>query len=486
VEGNAVDIHAKEFLAACGLKGPMRLTVDSMGAEALMRHALWAPYAIVGRHPTADLVLQHPAVSRRHVYFQFLAGRLFCVDLESRSGTGLQDRKKGSSWLKPYQSIQLGPFRIQVTAKLLAAPHDQPDAPSPLEAQTSTDEQTPEVVLEFLHGKAVRSRWRMGRPLALVGRSDRCKVQLVGPEIPRFQGSLVRTRVGAWFIDFRGSALVNGNAFHFARLEDGDEIEVGSFLMRVRYETTFQDKAKVFAPPARSVSPVAGADNNRSASDAASRSAKNALTQRRRPIGSGNPPLAQPPADEVSHLPLVPLIEVTRGSSLPNVGGEGSEQALLWHLVTQLALGQQHMLAQQQQMMSLLTQFLVQSNTEQKGLVGQELIQLQHVTRELEDLQLQVNGQPHSVHETPVHPPERAPTPPERPTAEGALVQPVAAPTGKAEPAPSPVNKPAAATANQHSLDTHLKIMERMGFLQREQQTRWQRVLNYLRGKASG
>jgi pSer/pThr/pTyr-binding forkhead associated (FHA) protein len=71
----------KSFLTACGLAGPLQLVVESQSAEGGELRLLHQPFALIGRDPRADLVLDHARVSRRHVYFQVIEGRAFWVDL---------------------------------------------------------------------------------------------------------------------------------------------------------------------------------------------------------------------------------------------------------------------------------------------------------------------------------------------------------------------------------------------------------------------
>ena len=77
----------KSFLSACGLADSLQLVVESQSAEEGELRLLHQPFAVIGRDPRADMVLDHAQVSRRHVYLQIVDGRAFWVDLESRTGT---------------------------------------------------------------------------------------------------------------------------------------------------------------------------------------------------------------------------------------------------------------------------------------------------------------------------------------------------------------------------------------------------------------
>ena len=91
----------KSFLTACGLADPLQLVVESQSAEGGELRLLHQPFALIGRDPRADLVLDHARVSRRHVYFQVIEGRAFWVDLESRTGTRVDgELQKQAGWTR--------------------------------------------------------------------------------------------------------------------------------------------------------------------------------------------------------------------------------------------------------------------------------------------------------------------------------------------------------------------------------------------------
>ena len=77
----------KSFLTACGLADSLQLVVESQRAAEGELRLLHQPFALIGRDPRADVILDHAQVSRRHVYLQVVDGRAFWVDLESRTGT---------------------------------------------------------------------------------------------------------------------------------------------------------------------------------------------------------------------------------------------------------------------------------------------------------------------------------------------------------------------------------------------------------------
>jgi pSer/pThr/pTyr-binding forkhead associated (FHA) protein len=219
------------FLQACGAGGPLVLALK--GPRGPMRHSFARPFVVVGRAPGADLRLDHPAVSRRHVYLQVIAGRLFAVDLASRTGTHWPDGPRPMGWVGGGTPLRIGPFRL--------GPWGTPEGdPSEWPAPTARPDQPtgPAPILEFLDPTAEPSTWPMEPALVLLGCSPACKVQLSGPGASRFHASLVRGPGGAWAVDLlgRGGILINGASTRAAQLGHGDILQVGPHRIRLWYE----------------------------------------------------------------------------------------------------------------------------------------------------------------------------------------------------------------------------------------------------------
>ena len=107
-----------EFLEACGASGPLRLAVEeahpsASGAGAGAR-VLEQPFAVIGRDPRCDVVLDHPEVSPRHVYLQIVNGRLLFIDLGSRSGVSHAGKRRKVGWLARDEALRIGPYRVRL------------------------------------------------------------------------------------------------------------------------------------------------------------------------------------------------------------------------------------------------------------------------------------------------------------------------------------------------------------------------------------
>ena len=239
------------FLKACGAAGPLQLEIEDRENPEGRCQTLPHLFALVGRDSRADVILDHETVSRRHAYLQMIAGHLFCVDLESRTGIRWEGTAGESGWIECGRKIEIGPYRIGLGSGGLnepGGPADSVDPSNPLEPWSPDRAQSPGVVLEVLNRNSGPPQWQMNCALALVGRSPRCKLHLSDPSVSRFHCSLLHTPAGAWVIDLlgRGGIQVNGTQVRHARLGNGDELRVGNFLIRVRYEAPFS-----LAPPLR-------------------------------------------------------------------------------------------------------------------------------------------------------------------------------------------------------------------------------------------
>src|SRR5262249_53992259 len=86
------------FANSCGANGPLRLDVTGPVPTQSVRCVFEQPYIMVGREPGNDLRLDNEQVSRRHAYMQMIAGRIFCIDLGSRTGIWWESRTRTVGW----------------------------------------------------------------------------------------------------------------------------------------------------------------------------------------------------------------------------------------------------------------------------------------------------------------------------------------------------------------------------------------------------
>jgi pSer/pThr/pTyr-binding forkhead associated (FHA) protein len=225
--------NIEHFLQACQAPARLKLQATTADGQPAGDFNAAQPFALIGRDPANDLYLEDAQVSQRHAYVQVIAGRLFCVDLGSRTGLSCNGVRGTSGWLDPGQSLEIGPFAIRFGDSDASRP--APLGANPLEARGTDPQLLPPVTLEFANGLTRQPRWRLNRILTLAGRAPGCKLQLADVTVSRFHCALLGTPAGLWVIDLLGKdgTRVNGERVRWALLEDGDRIQMGKFLIRV-------------------------------------------------------------------------------------------------------------------------------------------------------------------------------------------------------------------------------------------------------------
>ena len=230
------DDQQKSFLEACGLSGPLKVRLEGPEPLGGLLLEFRRPFVVVGRDDRVELPIDSPEVSRRHAYFQVVDGRVFCVDLGSRTGVRWADGARDVGWVDRDQGVEVGPVRLHFECQ--GDEQGSAGQGGQLPISRSFEGSTlPDARLEFLGAESDREPWQVSRALVLIGRSPTCRVRLLGPEIARFHAALVRTPLGIWVVDLLGrreGLRVGGVATRSARLEDGDEIEMGEHRIRIR------------------------------------------------------------------------------------------------------------------------------------------------------------------------------------------------------------------------------------------------------------
>lgn len=228
------------FQEACGAGGPLQLDV-ALDPGPSEPHAFSQPFLVLGRGQNADLRLNRPLISRRHAYLQVIDGRVLCVDLGSRTGTHRGDASGFAGWLDGDQVLQIGPALIRPGGGTWGWDRVATDRgtaePSPLDPRGPEHDPLPAVTLEF----PSRSRDALVYPfdgvLMLAGRAPECRLRLSDPSVSKFHCGLLRTPTGVWVVDLfgRGGISVNDARVRYARLDDGDRLQVGRHVIRLRY-----------------------------------------------------------------------------------------------------------------------------------------------------------------------------------------------------------------------------------------------------------
>lgn len=239
---------------ALGVTQPIRLAVSSASQPKPEYIDIENSYALLGRGAGCDVVLPEQGVSFRHAYLQAFGDRVLCVDLLSAAGIRW-DGPDQHGWLTPAHRIGIGTAQVQLLDDGWNA--DGGVWPSPLDCKTRDHHidaygELPDVHLELSNRKLKGMSWPINRVMTLLGRDSRCRITCGDERISRVHCSLLLTPVGLWIIDLlgRGGITVNGQQQSVALLQEGDELGVGQYRMKVVYES----------PPAPAPEPEAPGD----------------------------------------------------------------------------------------------------------------------------------------------------------------------------------------------------------------------------------
>lgn len=337
------------FCAACAATGPLELEAEDAAGTRVGRWSLRRPFAVIGSDPRADVSLTNDRVSRCHVYLQVLAGGVFWIDLESRSGVHQDGTAEPSGWLFRDDTIGVGPYLVRLTGGVRPLSGEEPPRPNPLATRSLNGEVLSRLALE-LRGKSEATpaprRVEMRRVLMLMGRTADCRLRFDADLVSRFHGAIVRTPAETWVVDLlsRDGLRLNGARVRWSRLDDGDKLTVGPFHMVVRH-----------GPPP-SPSPYVGL------------------------------PALLPPAEV-----LVPVPVLGRPLTLPDLGmGEGRMDPMIW----QFGQLQQQMYDQFQLMIHAVLNVVGSAHRDQMRHIEEELERLREITRELSELETRSAGPP--------------------------------------------------------------------------------------------
>jgi pSer/pThr/pTyr-binding forkhead associated (FHA) protein len=231
-----IDRETRMFQEASGCFGPLIVGVLEPGVNEVSWRCLDHPFAVLGSDPNSDIVLKARGVSRRHAYLQVIAGRLYCIDLESRNGTYWNEQIGLCGWVDPGTRVQIDGFQI------LARDQDFDRDRASQADQPSRTELVP------------TGNTSISRTLVLIGSSPDCKIRLPSDRVASFHASLVKTPAGIFVVDLLapGGIRVNGEKVRCARIGPEDELKVGKHRFRLQTDPS----AKKFAVKSESNLPI--------------------------------------------------------------------------------------------------------------------------------------------------------------------------------------------------------------------------------------
>jgi predicted component of type VI protein secretion system len=380
--------HAGErFIDACRAKLPLRVSVKNERSGELEDVFIERPWAVIGGDPKCDIRLLHPDVSQRHAYLQFVGSRVLCCDLGSRTGTHGSSESRPRGWLRTGEPVFIGPYSIRLKDNDFAADDDVAPETGTCSSEDVPDDPPPDLPPVFLSfANARNSAWgqttkRITRAVTLVGWSSSCKVRLQHSSVGRAHCSLVLTPDGLWVVDLlcAGGTQVNGNVVDFARLEEGDDLTVGRFLMRISYTAPVEDESD----GAASDGSTRESALRRIADSALPEVEARAATEVEHQVSEGAPlpagPARAPGVEQPSGLiGLRPAaLSLPPNHSLPDDVAQS--------LIQQFSSMQQQMFDHMQQTLTAMAQTMSAAHARKLDSIREELIRIQEVSGELQD-----------------------------------------------------------------------------------------------------
>ena len=438
------------FMEACRAPGPLQLSVVDATRPEPLRRVFHQPFVVIGRNPTSDLLLDHWRVSRRHAYLQVVMGRMFCIDLGSRTGTAWDDGTWGPGWLDSDRSLVVGPYEI---SRWVENERDEVVDEPPSLGTIAVNAVSGYCTLEHADGAGRHTPISLDQGLALVGNAAECRVRLAFPDVSKTHCSLIRSDDGVWVVDLlgRGGTFVNESKVRFARLDDGDELRIGRHVMRFRMDDPPRSVPRPM-PPGREIA--------------------------RRPIDVPSVRLSR--ADNVpapppsSTTPLIsawryPEHEFQRTVADRRLGQAELVQALMQPMVQQFGLMQQQMFEQFHQAMMGMFQTFGAAHRDQMNDLREEIDEVRRLTQELQTLQAEAARREAA---TPPAPPPTMPASPPSPARAEPPASPATSPDARVTDDP-PVRRPPTLT----DAGVHGVLFDRISALQNERQSRWQKIL---------
>jgi pSer/pThr/pTyr-binding forkhead associated (FHA) protein len=418
------------FAEACGATAPVDLRVELAAGGTLAEGTVQQPFTLVGRDDACDVTLSDQEINPRHAWLQVVGGRVFAVDLGSRTGLAWSDGTGGSGWLDVETPVRVGPFRLALRGPASEKPAAFAPGYNPLHSDPTVTRGRPLVNLDFRNGKRARDRWSVNRLITLVGRAPECKLHLSSDDIAAYHCGLVLTPTGLWVVDLSGrGVVVNGERMRVAPLPHGAELWVGRFLVACQYPAISNTPAlgrpgTITPPPAdpggRGHKPGGSSVRLTPTDRGPSRGGLGrSVTDTPRPVTPEDEvPLGVVPPEATAGMPSSHILaeayrptaggapsgslHVSGGSGVlrpepvpPTVPRPGPEavaaaEGIVVPLVKQLGEVHAQMFEQFQQSILLMVQMFGQTQQNQLGAIHEELGRIRDLNRELTKLQAEV------------------------------------------------------------------------------------------------
>ncbi len=211
--------------------------------------------SLFGTKAGCKMVLRHPELDRRHCVIVNTGYRLILRDLDTRGRTLRNGLKVEQEKLEDADRVQLGPWELKLD---LETPRLSGASDSPVIMDLEPD---PTVVA--VEDPSTSKLTRLSREVSILGRSPGCDFSVQDREVSRVHAIVFSylNKPAVFDLVSENGTWVNGQRAVFAMLADGDEIGLGTYVVKFRSNapTSNEDpsgngraalKPAAFGPPA--------------------------------------------------------------------------------------------------------------------------------------------------------------------------------------------------------------------------------------------
>jgi hypothetical protein len=216
--------------------GQIILRARGIGPEPSRIVRLRRPFALIGRHPGADIRIEDRAAAPRHAVLVLDHRGLFCVDLLTRTGTRFAGREISALWLGAGDVFEVAGRRLEILQlKADGSAIDPTPGDDDLFAPAGPD--LAPIALRPLDSEG--PPWVIGSPFAFLGRGPACAVRVAGAGAAPIHCALWREPASVRVVDLLGrTTRVNDRPVDgSAPLTDGDVLSIGRARFVVELET---------------------------------------------------------------------------------------------------------------------------------------------------------------------------------------------------------------------------------------------------------
>jgi len=245
-----MEAAAQRYRSACGMVDCFNVLLRRLATGEKFEYRMEFPTALVGSDPRCHFRLPPEIASGKEMLFQVIFGRIFCL--------ALGDANEESHRIK---RRLLGAGRIEVNGFEVQAFEER--------GGNTEIERSPTLASERQSGDpplgqfelAMRNQGRrdvvvpLTRPIAVMGRSPRCRVIFNSWSASKFHAACVATPEGVWVVDLksRTGTFVNEVPVRLQLLRAGDRLRIGPsrFEFRVASSQVHESEAPPAAKPPR-------------------------------------------------------------------------------------------------------------------------------------------------------------------------------------------------------------------------------------------